>query len=409
MASVTVLGSNNSLINLTFDSSANFALAERIAARISLGVSAGLIRTESDANGPPPVLPATISGAYLQASTGVVSLPTNYTTDLITKAGSAIVFGSGAPNEMILSSINTNLTFIAAAGSGSVVAGGGNDRLMVGGAGNWDLNTADGDDIIAATGSGKATIAAGGGHNAILLGSGHDLIIAHGDDTISGGSGAETVDASGAHSVFVTGNASHLLFVGGLGGATILGGSGSDTYFGSGTGQTGAQFVVGGADGNNYLFAGDGAATLVGGGNNDQLFAYGNSGQLLIAGAGNETLSAALSAGNNTLVGGSGQDLMIGGWGNDTFVGGSGQSTVTGGFGKDVYAFINHHAGGTELINGVFDPSAIEISLKGYASTEVAHALAHQTVTGGSVSIGLTDGTKITFQDVTALHTSNFI
>ena len=46
--------------------------------------------------------------------------------------------------------------------------------------------------------------------------------------------------------------------------------------------------------------------------------------------------------------------------------------------------------------------------LEGYGPNAIANALASQTVTHGSVSISLTDGTKVTFQDVTSLNRSNF-
>jgi len=407
MASVTILGSNNQQISLSFDPSANFALAQQLAQQINASVADGQLITASDLNGPPPTLPSGTNGVFFQSTLKFVALPPGYTTDIVNVPGSAVVFGGADPT--ILSGEATNLTFVDASGSGTVVAGGADSRLLVGGAGNWSLNTAAGHNVIIAAGSGNDSITAGGGNNAIQLGSGADLVVASGNDMIEGGTGAETVDATGASGTFVQGNASDLLFIGGLGGATILGGSGSDTYFGSAAGPAGKQLIVGGSSGDNYLFAGDGAATLTGVGNNDQLFAYGTSNQVLTAGAGNETLTAALSSGADSLTAGSGNDTLIGGSGADTFVGGMGNATVMAGSGADVYAFINHQAGGTELVQGIFDPSAIKISLQGYGASAVAKALASQTESNGSVTIALSDGTKVTFQDVTALHHSNFL
>jgi Ca2+-binding RTX toxin-like protein len=191
-SSVTIFGSASKPVTLSFDSTANFALAAQIAARINAGIAAGTLLAESDANGPPPALPGTVSGAYFQASSGIAALPKGYAADVITKPGSAIVFGSGAAGEMILSGETTDLTFIAASGSGSVVAGGGNDRIVVGGTGNWSLSTGNGNDIISAVGTGSATVSAGGGNNAILLGPGKAVVTSAGDDTIYGGTGAET-------------------------------------------------------------------------------------------------------------------------------------------------------------------------------------------------------------------------
>jgi hypothetical protein len=121
------------------------------------------------------------------------------------------------------------------------------------------------------------------------------------------------------------------------------------------------------------------------------LFAFGSSAQWLQAGVGNETLSAALSSGA------------------DTLVGGAGHTTVQAGLGPDVYAFMKGQAGGNELVTGIFDPGSVKIALVGYGADEVDNALSSATVKHGSISIGLSDGTKVTFQDVTSLSRSNFV
>ncbi|HEY0185468.1 MAG TPA: calcium-binding protein [Rhodopila sp.] len=404
---VTISGSSHDTISVGFDTKSNAILAEQIAKNISAGVAAGTIVTASDASGPPPPLPSSVSGVFVQTQSSLVVLPPGYSTDIVTKSGPAVVFGSGSP-ETILSGAATDLTFIATSGSGTVIAGGGANRLSVSGSGSWLLNTGGGNDIVAALGAVSATIAPGSGSNAILLGDGNDVVDSTGKDTITGGSGSATINATGAVSDLVEGHASNLLFLGGGGGVTILGGTGSDTYLGA-TGETHRQLIEGGSAGNNFLFAGSGSATLIGGGSGDQLFAYGAQHQLLVAGAGNETLSAAFSTGGDTLKAGSGKDLLIGGSGADTFVGGSGSATIQAGFSGNVFEFINHQAGGTDLIQGIFDPASIKIDLVGYGKGAIDNALHSQTVQGGSVTIGLTDGTKITFQDVTKLDRSNFV
>lgn len=412
VSSVTVHGSHATNISLSFDSTANFLLAQQMANAINTSITDGKLVTSSDTDGPPPHVPLGSSGGYFQTSTSFVALPHNYTVDLINVAGPALVIGSGAPKEMILSSIDTSLTFIAAGGSGSVVAGGGNDRLLIPGSNagsDWALYTGDGNDLISALGQGQATIGAGGGTNTILLGDGKDLIFSSGEDKIVAGGGAETVDALKATSDFVQGNASKLLFVGGHGGATILGGSGSDTYFGSTTGPAGPQLIKGGSAGNNYLVAGDGSATLAGGGSGDQLIANGTFDQMLIAGSGNETLNAAPSTGADKLVAGSGKDLLIGGGGSDTYVGGSGHSTVLAGYETSTFEFIKHQAGGPMLVTDIVDPTAIKIDLDGYGAGAANAALATQKVHNGSVTINLSDGTKVTFEDISSLNKSNFV
>jgi Ca2+-binding RTX toxin-like protein len=449
--SVTIHGSKDESIVLGFDSSSNFALAQQLTAFLNTEIAGHKLVTEFDQGGSFPILPGGISGAYVQTTSTLAVLPPGYTTDLITKPGAAVVFGSGGANQAILSGSSTDLTFTAAGGSGTVVAGGGTSRLMIsapagqtdwsggdhddddkgkgahkgkgdhkhkgddkgkgGGAqpATWTLFTGNGNDFISVQGDINATIGAGAGQNTIVLGSGHDLIVSSGSDTILSGSGAVTIDATAAKGDLVQGGASTLYFVGGAGGATILGGTGSDTYFGSTSSHVGKQLIEGGSSGKNFLFAGDGAATLIGGGKGDQLFAFGSSAQWLKAGVGNETLSAAAASGADTLTAGSGKDLLTGGIGNDTFVGGAGKTTVQAGFGADVYAFMKGQAGGSELVTGIFDPSSIKIALVGYGANEVDHALSTATVKHGSITIGLTDGTKVTFQDVTSLSKSNFV
>lgn len=215
--------------------------------------------------------------------------------------------------------------------------------------------------------------------------SGDHLIRVTGSDTLAGIHGNDTIDATSAKKVFVDGKDAHFTFVGGAGSATVLGGTGSETVFG-GHGRT---LAYGGTDGHNVLFAGTGAATLVGGGHGDQLFAEGHKAQKLIAGNGNETLSAALSTGNVTLVAGSGKDVLVGGKGHD------------------VFEFIQGQSGGKDLILNF--SSNDKVALIGYELDEVSIALATAVTHHGSVSITLSDNTKITFSGVANLKSSNFI
>src|SRR5271166_5832701 len=124
MASVTILGSNNQQISLSFDPPANFALAQQLAEQINASVADGKLITASDLNGPPPALPPGTDGAYFQSTLKFVALPPGYTTDIVDVPGSAVVLGGADPT--IMSGEATNLTFIDPSGSGTVVAGGAN-------------------------------------------------------------------------------------------------------------------------------------------------------------------------------------------------------------------------------------------------------------------------------------------
>jgi hypothetical protein len=76
--------------------------------------------------------------------------------------------------------------------------------------------------------------------------------------------------------------------------------------------------------------------------------------------------------------------------------------------GTDVFAFVNGSGGGTDLVTNVFSAADLQIALQGFGPNEAANAVAGQTATANSVSISLSDGTHVTFQNITHLTTSNF-
>lgn len=404
MPTVTVAGAHGQTVTLSFDTTANAALAQKLAAAITAGVQAGTILPAVDTDGPPLPLPAGKAGEFVKTDDGLTALPPGYKT-VVNTADEAVMFGSGDADETVLSSTG-DLTFFATDGSGTVVAGGGDNRIVVppSDKGDWSINTGKGDDTVLAGGSGNDTINAGGGHNAISLGSGSDVVQSTGDDTVSAGSGRETITAVGTHRDLIYGNASQLFFVAGDGSATVFGGSGSDTFFGG----KGADLVYGGTGGNNLLFAGTGKATLFGGGDGDQLFAAGNKAQALHAGTGNETLFGGFASGADTFYGGTGAAQITGGAGNDTFVAGTGSVTITAGLGSNLFVFTDGQAGGTELIQA-FTSGRDQIDLQDYGKHEVANALKSQQVVGGSDTITLSDHTTITFAGIGSLTASDFI
>jgi len=79
---------------------------------------------------------------------------------------------------------------------------------------------------------------------------------------------------------------------------------------------------------------------------------------------------------------------------------------MTGGAGADQFRFINYQAGGTDLILDF--TSKDQVALIGYGKNAVANALKTQTVVGGSVTITLSDNTRITFAGVTSLNSNEF-
>ncbi len=189
------------------------------------------------------------------------------------------------------------------------------------------------------------------------------------------------------------------------GAATVFGGTGSDTVYGG----TGNDLFEGGTKGNNLLNAGIGRATLFGGGGGDQLYAAGKKPQELHAGSGNETLTGVFASGKDSFYGGSGSDQIFGGQKKNTFVAGTGTASVTASPGaKNLFEFMKTVGGGTELVQGLTQASQVHIKLAGYGPNEVKYALEHQTTTNGSVTITLTDNTKVTFLNIASLSDRNF-
>ena len=135
-----------------------------------------------------------------------------------------------------------------------------------------------------------------------------------------------------------------------------------------------------------------GAATLFGGGNGDKLLANRSGAQILGAGTRNETLTG-------SSVGGA----------SDTFVGSGGATTVIASPSvTNVFEFIHDSAGGTEFVTGFTSIGQVDLHQAGYASNSLA-SVASQNNGGGNLNIALSNGTQLTFQNITSpLTNRNF-
>ena len=130
----------------------------------------------------------------------------------------------------------------------------------------------------------------------------------------------------------------------------IYGTSGNDSL----TGGAGTN-VIYGLDGRDTLVGGAGADSISGGAGNDMIVggsfigAFGETGfEVLYGGDGDDILYSA--SGSNALpgydsldsfyyvIGGSGDDLLVGNFGNEIFADSSGEDTIIGGGGRDIYA-----------------------------------------------------------------------
>ncbi|MGC1298175.1 MAG: hypothetical protein WA869_24360, partial [Alloacidobacterium sp.] len=143
------------------------------------------------------------------------------------------------------------------------------------------------------------------------------------------------------------------------------------------------------------------------------------SGNQLIVGSGSETINAAASTGYNTFFAGSGNSSLVGGSGADApvnfpsdlaniftanlFEAGSGLTTMVGGTDKDWFEFTAGHAGGSDLIRNW--SSADQLDFFGYG----ARPIASQAANGGSTSMTLTDGTRITFDGIANVNPAQIV
>ena len=246
-------------------------------------------------------------------------------------------------------------TITGTGGANSLSAGAGNDTLN-GGAGNDTLNGGAGDD----------SMAGGVDDDTYVVDSSADIVfeeIAEGTDLVQSmvsfvlGSHIENLTLTGTAAVNGTGNALNNQITGNIGANSLSGGDGNDTLSGGGSNDTldgglGNDLLDGG-DQNDNLRGGDGDDTLIGGAGND----------VLTGGNGNDTVSYAGAAGNVTvnlatttaqITGGAGTDTLatiehlIGGSGDDALIGTTGANQIDGGAGNDVLT----GAAGADTLDG---------------------------------------------------------
>ena len=329
------------------------------------------------------------------ATVGVQYSNTNLIIDQSTGAknsGSAVVpssladtiYGSYGGNDPAIENFvagNNPFLYYTNDGSGTIVAGTGNDTIVS--SGGHDIFLGGGTDSIVSTGN--DTINLQFGTDAISVGGGTDFVYVNND-------GSDTVNLSGVGSAVVKeagGTYQKLTVINRGGPATVYGGNGSDTVDG---GLSGGYFT-GGAAGGNSLLGGSGAlsqTTLFGGGDGDTLIAAGGTTSIQ-AGFGSETVVAG---------GGSGATDLITAFGNQY------------GGGADTFLFVSGSAAGSVQISD-FTVGQDTIALTGgYTSSDLASLQQQITsqqgsfVPGGSETLHL-GSTTITFTDLSQALTTN--
>jgi len=188
----------------------------------------------------------------------------------------------------------------------------GNDRLIVGSVGNFNLLGGAGDDSLTGGGSGTNHLTGGTGDDTYYVHQVGDLVVEN------VGEGNDTVWT--AINYTLTANVENLRIS--IGGLTVHGNSLDNSIIGS--------------NGNDTIYGEGGNDVIQGGGGNDII--HGGAGDDRIVGQdGNDTLFG--DDGNDSLNGGAGNDILNGGAGNDTLEGGAGADTLSGGKGADAFVF----------------------------------------------------------------------
>ena len=299
----------------------------------------------------------TINGGDAADSITIASLDSSF-------VGEIVVNGNAGDDSIDVSEV----------GLSTSLSGGLGDDILIGGAAADFLNGGAGDDT-AAGNEGNDTINGGSGRDMLDGGAGDDTVSGQGGsgDVLTGGSGNDQVNGgAGIDTIFETADVNFTLT------ATSLAGNGSDTL----TSIERAILVGGDSDNliDTSMFTGTGieGVLLLGGSGNDVLIGSPHIDQLN-GSAGDDTLLGANS--RDTLRGGSGRDVLNGGGGNDLVVGQGGSGDVlTGGSGDDT---LNGGAGTDSLVEqGDVDFTLTNTTLTGLGADSLT-AIEVFRLTGG--------------------------
>jgi Ca2+-binding RTX toxin-like protein len=227
----------------------------------------------------------------------------------------ARLFGGSSDNTIDASAFSGRAFLNGLGGHDTLTGGPGFDRLF-GGSGRDLITGGDADDVLRGQGGNNDTLIGGAGDDKLNGGIGHDSLVGSaGNDQLTGESGDDTLDGGeGADRLLERANVDMTLTD-----ESLTGGLGTD-----GLTSIETAYLKGG-NGDNRLDAGafSGDVTLIGVGGNDTLM--GGSGRDLVNGR----------SGNDSLLGGAGDDTLKGLRDNDTLNGGPGNDWLDGGTQND--------------------------------------------------------------------------
>jgi trimeric autotransporter adhesin len=240
----------------------------------------------------------------------------------LTLTGAAAINGTGnAGNNVIIGNGSDNILNAGTAGTDSLQGGLGNDTYIVDHAGVTVVETGVGTDTVESSVS-------------FTLGANVEDLTLTGNDAINGtgNTGANTIIGNDAANTINSG--------GGTGVDTLIGGGGNDTYIVSNTGTTVVETVGGGTD------------------------TVQSSTSFTLAGTEVENLTLT-GVGNTTATGNTGANVIVGNAGVNTITGGAGADTLTGGAGKDIFvvsATTDSSVGASDVITDFASVSAVSLA-----------------------------------------------
>lgn len=419
MPTVTVPGSSGTL-TFTFGSGAGISVAQQISNALAAAATLGGTVSVTSSTG---VIPSvnTVSGTTQELQltgnpTSTVPAGYNFVVN-DTSSPDTITAASGTA---ILSSTGGGL--FSESGAATIVAAGGNNVISQSGSGSILLAGGSGNDTITASGSGS--IFSGSGTDFITANGNAEIITTFGADSVQFGAGAtannDTIFASAGSTTSVYGSSGQLLFVNAGSAASLVGGAtsmGTTSLTGSAgadsvnAGQGGVVFNVGSSNNSTVNTGASGTATIFGAANTQVNLVGGGPGSFAVAAGGNETLNAAGSTGNvwlsvSTAVTTPGATVtMMAGSGNDVLVAGSaaGSTDMTGGSGSDIFAFFKQATGGAHDFVNNFNTATDSVFILNYDPSGSASSLqANATVNASGVTLNLSDGTTVTFTNLTS-------
>jgi hypothetical protein len=367
-----------------------------------------------------------------------LAVPTGYNTLVVQAPGSETIAGNASNNMLAIFGAQSSVNFNTGGGSGTVVAGGPGDFVVLLGSG-WTFDgSPNGDETVAGlannslisvagagTGSQSNVISADAANVSVIAGGTNDLVVVDGGTglvSMGGGGnvlingGAVTVSArpgSSRVAAFFDTNGGELDFINNSTVAASVFGAVAGAVGGNLTvfGGTGGGYFQGGPGGNNSLVGGSGSATLISGGNNNYLKAAGANNAFFASG-GATTMVAAAGSGANLFSGGTGSLTVStsGSAGQSFFVGSAGQeiftgSTVSGAVNGYFFNQNNTGSGSDIIMNFRHGTDFVEIngnsSAAGVTIAQVLSINATASHPSGSLVL-LSDNTSITLYGLNA-------